>query len=179
MVGGHYLPSQISQHKGLHLIRRDEHAISKAIPIILAVAIIIVYLAVTYTWSPCFERSDEQTPTVGAIYQPYDNNFSVHVEKIDPDATNHTKVNFILLDEAARAVSGVHGSLKHIYNLNFSDEYTNISYQDIDEDGMLSPGDVFLIKHKDYGGQAESGYRLLLKFEPTGDKMNGGGTRLG
>jgi len=173
------LPDPLSSNINPHTPPKKSYAGSIVISIILVVAITVVLLAVTYTWTGCIKRSDEQTPTVGAIYQPYDNNFSVHVEKVDPAPTNHTKLNYVLLDEANQAVPGVQGNLRDIYNLNFSHETTNVSYLDQDKDSMLSPGDVFLIKHKDYGGQALEGYSLLLRFEPTGDKINGGGTRLG
>ena len=162
-----------------HSLRADDGGVHPAIAFVLMIAITVVLAAVLYTDHGCSDYKSEVTPTVGAVYQPYDNNFSVHVEKVDPDPPNHTKVNYILLDEASRAVPGVQGSLKHIYNLNFTDEYTNISYQDKDGDGMLSQGDVFFIKSKEYGGQAEAGYSLLLKYDVTGDKMNGGGTKLG
>jgi len=162
-----------------HSLRANDGGVHPAIAFCLMIAITVVLAAVLYSDHGCSDYESEVTPTVGAVYQPYDHNFSVHVEKVDPDPPNHTKVNYILLDDASRAVPGVQGSLKDIYNLNFTDEYTNISYQDKDEDGMLSPGDVFLIKHKDYGGQAKLGYSLLLKFDVTGDKMNGGGTQLG
>ena len=71
------------------------------------------------------------------------------------------------------------GSVKDIYGLNFDDQYTNVSFQDNDRDGKISAGDVFLIKNAVNGGPASAGYSLLLKFDVTGDKMNGGGTKIG
>lgn len=161
-------------------LNKNEEAVSPVIAVILMVAITVVLAAVLYTWALSFIRSDKQTPTVGAVYQPFEqNDFAIHIEKVDPDAVSVISVNYILLDDRATTVSGVQGSVKDIYGLNFDDQYTNISFHDNDRDGKISAGDVFLIKNKANGGQASAGYSLLLKFEVTGDKMNGGGTRLG
>lgn len=161
-------------------LRKNEEAVSPVIAVILMVAITVVLAAVLYTWALSFIRSDKQTPTVGAIYRPFGNNdFAIHVEKVDPDAVSVISVNYILLDASSSAVPGVQGSVKEIYGLNFDDQYTNVSFQDNDRDGKISAGDVFLIKNSNNGGQAQAGYSLLLKFEVTGDKMNGGGTTLG
>jgi flagellin-like protein len=160
--------------------RKNEEAVSPVIAVILMVAITVVLAAVLYTWALSFIRSDKQTPTVGAVYQPFGNNdFAITIEKVDPDAVSVISVNYILLDDASRAVPGVQGSVKDVYGLNFDDQYTNVSFQDNDRDGKISAGDVFLIKNVINGGQASAGYSLLLKFDVTGDKMNGGGTRIG
>ena len=161
-------------------LRKNEEAVSPVIAVILMVAITVVLAAVLYTWALSFIRSDKQTPTVGAIYQPYgQGDFAIHIEKVDPDAVSVISVNYILLDASSSAVPGVQGSVKDIYGLNVEDQYTNVSFQDNDRDGKISAGDVFLIKNSNNGGQAQAGYSLLLKFEVTGDKMNGGGTKLG
>ena len=161
-------------------LRKDEEAVSPVIAVILMVAITVVLAAVLYTWALSFIRSDKQTPTVGAIYTPFGNNdFGINIEKVDPDAVSVISVNYILLDDASSAVPGVQGSVKDIYGLNFDDQYTNVSFQDNDRDGKISAGDVFQVKNAINGGQASDGYSLLLKFSVTGDKMNGGGTRLG
>jgi len=157
-----------------------ENAASPIIAVILMIAITIVLAAVLNTWTCTgFKRSDEQTPTVGAIYQPMGQNYTIHVEKIDPDATNVWNVNYILLDDRGTAVPGVQGSLKDILNLDSDHECTNITFYDTDGDENLSAGDVFWIKDQEFGGEATVGYSLLLKFEITGDKMNGGGTIIG
>jgi archaeal type IV pilus assembly protein PilA len=161
-------------------LNKNEEAVSPVIAVILMVAITVVLAAVLYTWALSFIRSDKQTPTVGAVYQPFGNNdFAIHVEKVDPDAVSVISVNYILLDDRGTAVPGVQGSVKDIYGLNFDDQYTNVSFQDNDRDGKISAGDVFLIKNAVNDGQASAGYALLLKFDVTGDKMNGGGTKLG
>lgn len=158
-------------------LKKNEEAVSPVIAVILMVAITVVLAAVLYTWALSFIRSDKQTPTIGAIYQPFGNNdFAVHVEKVDPQAVSVISVNYILLDDSGRAVPGVQGSVKDIYGLNFDDDYTNVSFQDNDRDGKISAGDVFLVKNAINGGQASSGFSLLLKFDVTGDKMNGAGT---
>jgi flagellin-like protein len=158
---------------------KQDSGVSPVIAIILMIAITIVLTAVLNTWT-CggFRRSDVQTPTVGALYQPDDVNFTIHIEKIDPDPTHVWNVNYILLDERGTAIPGVQGSMKDILNLDPDHEYTNITFYDNDGDEMLSAGDVFWIKNADFGGQARVGYSLLLKFEITGDKMNGRGTIL-
>ena len=160
--------------------RNNEEAVSPVIAVILMVAITVVLAAVLYTWALSFIRSDKQTPTVGAIYQPVgSNDFMVTIEKVDPDAVSVISVDYFLLDASSSAVPGVQGSVKEIYGLNFEDPYTNVSFQDNDRDGKISSGDIFLIKNANNGGQAQTGYSLLLKFSVTGDKMNGGGTKLG
>lgn len=160
-------------------VKKDEEAVSPVIAVILMVAITVVLAAVLYTWALSFIRSDKQTPTVGATYAPFGNNdFAVNIEKVDPEAVSVISVDYILLDDKATAVPGVQGSVKDIYGLNFDDQYTNVSFQDNDRDGKISSGDVFLIKNLANGGQAQAGYSLLLKFSITGDKMNGGGTKL-
>ena len=158
----------------------SKSAVSPVIAVIIMVAITIVLAAVLYTWSCNFSRNDKQTPTVGAVYQPFgENNSAVHIEKVDPDAVSVISVNYILLDERGTAVPGVQGSVKDIYWKDTDFEQSNVSFYDNDLDGKISAGDVFIIVSKENGGQAEPGYSLLLKFDVTGDKMNGGGTRLG
>ena len=56
---------------------------------------------------------------------------------------------------------------------------TNLTFYDNDGDGNISSGDHFWIRHVDSGGEAREDYALLLRFVITGDKMNGGGTKLG
>lgn len=161
-------------------LKQNEEAVSPVIAVILMVAITVVLAAVLYTWALSFIRNEKQTPTVGATYSPTGNqDFAVNIEKVDPDPVSVVSVNYYLLDDRSQAVPGVQGSVKDIYGLNFDDKYTNVSFRDIDRDGKISGGDVFLVKNKINGGQAEGGYSLLLKFSITKDKMNGGGTKLG
>lgn len=161
------------------VLRRDGSAVSKIFPIIVLTGIAIILVIVTFTWNPSSERSDCQTPKVITSCELDDHNFTIVVEKIDPDPTSVVKVQFILLNESDDIVPGGQGSLYDIYGLDFSNETTNLSFRDNDLDGKISGGDTILIKHQDFGGLASEGYRLLLKFETTGDPMNGGGTRLG
>jgi len=159
---------------------KNENALSPVVAVIIMVAVTIVLAAVLYTWGLHFCRNDKQTPTVGAVYHHFEgNNSAVYIEKVDPDAVSVISVNYILLDSHGTAVPGVQGSVKDIYWRNEDFEQTNVSFKDNDLDGKVSAGDVFIILSKENGGQAESGYSLLLKFDPTGDKMNGGGTMLG
>lgn len=161
-------------------LNKNEEAVSPVIAVILMVAITVVLAAVLYTWALSFIRSDKSTPTVGAIYAPFgQNDFAINVQKVDPDAISVISVNYILLDDRSVAVPGVQGSVKDIYGLNFDDPETLISFQDNDRDGKIGAGDVFLIKNAVNGGQASAGYTLLLKFDITGDNLNGGGSRLG
>jgi len=62
--------------------------------------------------------------------------------------------------------------------VDLSNESVNITFEDNDRDWKVSAGDQFIIKHHDHGGEAVEGYALLLKFDKTRDKMNGGGTLL-
>jgi len=156
---------------------RDEEAVHPGIAVIPMIAITFVLAAVLYT-TGC-GCSDMQTPTVVAVYQPYDGNFSVHIEKVDPAPVNIIHVNYILLDDRGTAVPGEQGSLRDIYDLDIENENTNITFQDRDRDGKISAGDMFIIKSKENGGQATAGYSLLLRYDRTGESMNGGGTRLG
>jgi len=161
-------------------LKKNEEAVSPVIAVILMVAITVVLAAVLYTWALSFIRSDKTTPTVAAVSQPFQNNdFAIHIDKVDPDAVSVISVNYYLLDDKGVAVPGVQGSVKEIYGLRFNDDSTNVSFKDNDRDGKISAGDVFQIKNKINGGMASAGYSLLLKFDVTGDKMNGGGTRVG
>lgn len=153
---------------------KDGRALSPVIAVIIMVALTIVLAAVLYSMSIGYRRDGVQIPTVGAVYQPQDKNFTVHVEKIDPDPTSIRNVSYILLDDRSVGVPGVQGSLRDILNLDPDHEHTNITFYDNDNDENLSAGDVFWIKHADFGGEASEGYTLLLKFEITGNKINGG-----
>lgn len=158
---------------------RDSNAVHPIVAVLLMVAITVVLAAVLYTWALSFIMSDKQTPTIGAVYQPCGTkDFVVHIEKVDPDAVRPNSVTYILLDDQGKAVPGVQGCVSFIYCRNPDFEQTNISFQDNDRDGRISAGDVFIIISKENGGQAEPGYSLLLKYDVTGDKMNGGGTVL-
>ena len=157
----------------------DSNAVHPIVAVLLMVTITVVLAAVLYTWALSFIVSDKQTPTLGAVSEPHGtNDFAVHVQKVDPDAVRPISVTYILLDDQGRAVPGVQGSVDSIYCGNPEFGQMNVTFLDEDRDGRLSAGDVFIVISKENGGQAEEGYSLLLKFEVTGDKMNGGGTRL-
>lgn len=155
-------------------------SISPIIAVVLMVSITVVLVVIFYmSTSTCFVRSDKQIPTVGAYSEKNENgNFTITIEKVDPDSVSILSVNYILLDEGGRAVPGEQGGVKDIYGLNPKFSHTNITFLDNDRDTKVSSGDTFLICNTGNGGPASSGYSLLLKFDVTGDKMNGGGTRL-
>ena len=158
---------------------RDSNAVHPIVAVLLMVAITLVLAAVLYTWALSFIVSDKQTPTVGAVYKPYSTkDFAVHIEKVDPGAVQTISVNYILVDDQGKAVPGVKGSVSSIYCMNPEFGQMNVTFLDEDRDGKISAGDFFVIISKENGGQAEVGYSLLLKYDVTGDKMNGGGTRL-
>ena len=147
---------------------------------ILAIGLVVVLIAVFCTHPTLWDESEELTPTVGAISNPYVTyEYSVYIEKIDPAPTGILNVRYILLDNISNPVHGIQGELVDILNLDFYDSATMISFQDNDRDERLSTGDRFLIKMAKYGGQASSGYKLLLVYIPTEDTINGGGTTLG
>ncbi len=162
--------------------KNPKHKTSPIITIILLIAITVILAAVLCTspppakWPPFSSTRRNNTPSVGATYQPYDRNFSVRIEKIDPDATNNSNVRYYLLDRWGNKYHRYQGELTNINQLDFQDPETNITFQDNDQDGKLSSGDIFFIKHVDYGGHAVEGYALLLEFKPTGESMNGAGT---
>ena len=158
-----------------------EQAKNSGMIILYALGIAGLYLLLVMTVDLIIEEEDKlETPSINGVYQPAENHdASYFIEKVDPDAVSVISVDYFLLDASSGAVPGVQGSVKEIYGLNFEDPYTNVSFQDNDRDGKISSGDIFLIKNTNNGGQAQSGYSLLLKFSVTGDKMNGGGTKLG
>jgi len=157
---------------------RDEQGVSPAIAVVIMVIITVSLAAALYMWTPqC--RHDEQTPTVGLVYQPHNQNMSFHVDKVDPDAVDILDVSYILLDDRGTAFPGIRGNLVDILNLDPDHPATNVTFYDNDGDEKLSTGDHFWVKHADFGGEAEAGYTLLLKYELTGDKMNARGTLIG
>jgi len=150
------------------------------VAVYLVMAIIVIPPAILYTHPTCGFDRDEVTPSVHCVYQPFrDNDSAIHIEKVDPDAVPVNLVRFILLDEAGRAIVTCQGNVLEITNLSIHDPRANVSFHDNDRDKKISAGDVFIIRSKKNGGQAMERYSLLLKFEITGDKMNGGGTILG
>ncbi len=165
-------------------LKKNEEAVSPVIAVILMVAITVVLAAVLYTWALSFIRNEKQTPTIAATAGPTKsdiavyNDFAVQIEKVDPDPVSVISVDYYLLDDRGIAVPGVQGSVKDIYGLNVDDKYTNVSFQDNDRDGKISPRDQFVVKSRANGGYADAEYSLVLKFSITGDSMNGGGTKL-
>ena len=177
MEEGHDLVKAIQLDQMTSSFRKNNRAISKIVPIIILIMIVAV---VAYVLDQgALVNTCIETPTVGMVsLSTNESNFSVSVEKVDPDSVSINLVYYLLLDEAGAAIPGIQGSLTDIYQLDLENETTNITFIDNDLDEKLSAGDMFLIKHQDHGGQASEGYHLLLKFELTGDKMNGGGTIL-
>ncbi len=97
-------------------------------------------------------------------YRQFGNNFMVRIGNIGPDVFSVCSVDYVLLDYEGNAVPGAQGSVKDIYGLNIDDKYTNLSFQDNDRDGKITPGDMILIKDVADGGPAQEGYSLLLKY---------------
>jgi len=147
------------------------------------VVFLVVLSGVTFTllyiWALPGQHTHKETPHVETYSYLNAGDFYVLIQKVDPILPSVRKVNFILLDEQWNGVSGEQGSVSEIYGLNFDDTSTNITFLDMDINGKLSGGDFLKIKNVNNGGQAKSGYFFLLKFDITGDKMNGKGTRLG
>lgn len=121
----------------------------------------------------------EVTPTIGMLYIPCgDNNFTVHIERCNPGPIPVRLVQYTLLDDRGTPVPDQDGNLAAIYGLNFIIPETMITFYDNDRDGFVSPGDVIRLKSYVEGGVTNPGYSLLLRYVPTGEKMNGGGTKL-
>jgi len=148
--------------------------------LIIAIACATVFLTIVLsTHHPPFIRDDGPTPKVNMTVNQYNGDFYLHVESIDQEGVNITHVNWILLDNQSRAVPGEQGSVKDIYGSVIAQPDVNVSFKDSDGDHNFTVGDYFVIKGVRNGGQAEAGYSLLLKYDLSGDKMNGGGTKLG
>lgn len=102
---------------------------------------------------------------VTMVDQPFgNNNFAWHIERVEPNAVPIYFARYSLVDDYKENVSGGAGKVEDIYGLNFDDQFTNISYQDNDRDGMISAGDVFLGKNTVNGGIVSAGYSLHLEF---------------
>lgn len=126
------------------------------------------------------QEAEVLTPTIGMVYLPCGrNDFVIQVEKCDPGDVDIRSVNYELRDDAYRLVEGGGGTLYDIYGLNFDFKTTMITFSDNDRDLHVSAGDVILMRSFLYGGITSYNYTLLLIYEPTGERMNGGGTHLG
>jgi len=96
---------------------------------------------------------------------PFGNNdFAWHVEAVVPDSIPLRLIDYFLLDGDGKAIPGGDGSLEGIYGLNFDDSNTNITFQDNDRDGMMSAGDVFLLKNFINGGLVSEDHSLELEL---------------
>lgn len=102
---------------------------------------------------------------VTIIDLPFGNNdFAWHIEKMDPTPVPIYFVNYTFFDGEGEKVPGGEGGVINIYGLNYDDVSTNISFQDNDRDGMISAGDVFLVKNIINGGLASEDHSLDLEF---------------
>ncbi len=72
------------------------------------------------------------------------------------------RLTYTILDSDGKPVAGGNGTVKDIYGLNFDDPSTNISFQDNDRDGKVTPGDVFLLRDIAEGGVFSYDYTLQL-----------------
>jgi len=118
----------------------------------------------------------EMTPTVGAVPTLGD---TIHVEKVDPGPVSIRDVRYILLNETFEPVSGIQGDLVDLLNADLEQNSTFFSYRDNDRDENISVGDFIIIKRMSHEGTSVWDCTFLLIYIPTGEKMNGGGTRLG
>ena len=92
---------------------------------------------------------------VTLIMQPFGNNdYAWHVEKMVPSPVPIEFVQFSLIDDDGEIILGGNGNMMEIYSMNYDDPSTTISFQDNDRDGMISAGDVFLVKNVVNGGIA-------------------------
>jgi len=69
---------------------------------------------------------------------------------------------YTILDYDGRPVAGGNGTVKAAYGLNIYDASTNVSFQDNDRDGKVTPGDVFIIRDAADGGVFSDGYTFQL-----------------
>jgi len=144
--------------------------------VILAVVLATVLLGVLFNDHPDFIREKWRTPVMTLSSNQTDGNFTLTVASIDSNSTNLSLVNWILLYPNGTAVPGEQGGVHYIIDTNRNDIYPNATFRDNDRDYNFTVGDQFKFRGVGNGGEADVGYRLLLKFERTGESMNGGGT---
>ena len=102
---------------------------------------------------------------VDTTFQTFGNNdFAWHIKSVDPNPVSIYSVNYILVDRNGSDVFGGQGHAHEIYGLNYDDDTTKFSFMDNDRNGMISPGDVFLVKNAANGGLAEEDHSLMLEF---------------
>ncbi len=147
--------------------------------VLIQICICLCFLLVF--WNLSSPPTYPQTPGVSLENANEDDDVNYTLEVIEIRLANPPSimdVNYILLDDRMTAVPGVQGNLTDILNLDPNHNSTNITFYDNDHDENLTAGDTFWIKNAVHGGEAHWGYAFLLKFKVTGDKMNGGGTKL-
>ncbi len=95
---------------------------------------------------------------------PFGNNdHAINIVQVNPEPPSVSSMFYAMLDDRGTAIPGVQGTVDDIYGLFFNDQYVNISFQDNDRDGLISAGDVFLIKQAYNGGQWQDGYDLIIR----------------
>jgi len=162
-------------------LKKKMHEIAPGLSVLFLNMICIGLLLLVYSWIPPAPPHQPQTPWVilENVTVSEDVNFTIRVTEVrGADAPSIESVYYYVLDERRSAIPGVQGNLTDILNLDPNHNSTNISFHDNDFTENLTAGDTFRIKNTWYGGEAHGNYALLLKFKPTRDKMNGGGTVL-
>jgi len=144
----------------------------------LAACIILLPFWIVIQFNSTCVRSDKETPQVDASCLRIGGRYYVHITKTERGMASVISVRFLLLNATGFAIPEQQGSVKEIYGLNANDATTNITFMDRDLNGRVSKGDFFIVKHEIIGGPGRDGHFFLLKFDTTGDKMNGGGTKL-
>jgi hypothetical protein len=149
----------------------------KILPMVLIIQLIAMALLISYHQRS--EVYDEPTPLVKMESSQAHGDYHLTITCIDLRDMNISTVSWTLLDEYGMAVHGEQGNVRGIHQTDMDTIFGNATFRDNDENGYLSRGDTFIIKGVGNGGKTEEGYRLLLKSDITGDKMNGRGTILG
>lgn len=99
------------------------------------------------------------------VYQPFGNNdFAYFVESVEPDAIPVYSINYSLVNPEVSMGHVYRGRLQDIYEINFDDQFTLITYHDNDRDGMVTAGDVFLLKNTWNGGISNSDTTIDFEY---------------
>ena len=181
-----------------HRIVKNEDGVSPVIAVILMVAITVVLAAVLYVWAASFLEQGESAP-IATFFTEKNSGGSWHVKVVkvskqedlagfsyflkDSDGSTHVGGNGFG-EVAMQIVGGEEHGIEVNYqgddaqlerrSANVSDddgEDYPVHFADNDRDGKLSAGDQFTV----YGtgnsanGPAESGWKLDIQFDASGD----------
>ena len=181
-----------------HRIVKNDDGVSPVIAVILMVAITVVLAAVLYVWAASFLEQGESAP-IATFFVEKNSGGKQHVEVIKvskqedlagfsyflKDETGSTHVGGNGFGEVAMQIVGgeEHGievsyqgddsqlqSRSNNVSADDGSEYP-VHFSDNDRDGKLSAGDQFTV----YGtgnsadGPAESGWKLDIQFDASGD----------